>query len=126
MSLVLTSAAFLAVAIGVAHSWLGERYLVSRLVRLENLPRIGGSRSFTRHTIRFAWHLTTVAWVGMAGVLIALSGSPHAAPASRPILITVSATFLVSALLSAVGARMRHFSWLVFLAIGLLTAAGLM
>jgi len=126
LNVLLTSAALLAVAIGAAHSWLGEKYLLSRLLRLEKLPRIRGSRSFTRHTIRFAWHLTTVALLGMAGVLLVLSGSPHPAPSSRGILASVSATFLLSALLLAVGARLRHFSWFVFLAIGVLTAAALM
>ncbi len=126
MKTLLMSSAILAVAIGVAHSWLGEKYLLSRLLPLENLPKMRGSRTFTQQTIRFAWHLTTVAWFGMAGVLLAISGSSPGVSASRAVLLSVSATFFVSAVVSAVGARMRHFSWYVFLAISLLTAAALM
>ncbi len=125
MSTPLLVAAGLAAALAVAHSWLGERFLVSRLLRLENLPRIRGSRSFTANTIRFAWHLTTVAWIGLAVILVLLSGPAPGAPATRAILLTITLTFLVSSILSAVGGRMRHFSWWVLLAISALVTASL-
>lgn len=47
-------AAFLAAALGLAHSLLGERYILIRLFRRENLPKLFGSTAFTQRTLRFA------------------------------------------------------------------------
>lgn len=114
-------AAFLLVAIAAAHSYLGERYILIRLFRREDLPRLRGSDTFTKKTLRFAWHITSVAWLGFAAILVVLSRIPV-----ETIWVTriVSATFLVSGAVSLVGARGRHYSWIVFLAIGLLTWFG--
>lgn len=57
------------VALGAAHSVLGERYILMRLFRRADLPHLFGSDDFTKRTLRFAWHLTTVAWSGMAAVV---------------------------------------------------------
>ena len=66
-------AALLIVALGLAHSVLGERYILVRLFRRSDLPKIFGSSDFTVQTLRFAWHITTVAWFGLAGLLFAAS-----------------------------------------------------
>ncbi|MFZ2493721.1 MAG: hypothetical protein WA208_19750 [Thermoanaerobaculia bacterium] len=110
-------AAALLVAIAAAHSYLGERYILIRLFRRGDLPKLRGSDSFTKATLRFAWHITSVAWLGFAAVLVTLSRPPIEAGSVARI---VGATFLVSAAVSAVGGRGRHYSWIVFLAIGLL------
>jgi hypothetical protein len=105
--------AALAVGIGVAHSYLGERYILIRLFRRTDLPHLFGSDWFTRRTLRFAWHLTSVAWWGFAAVIVLLARS-----ASRQSLgAAVAATFGATALLALVGSRGRHLSWPVFLAI---------
>lgn len=46
---------------GIAHSYLGERYILTRLFRRDDLPRLFGGTAFTTATLRFAWHLTTIA-----------------------------------------------------------------
>ena len=109
-------AAVLALAIGVAHSWLGERYVLMRLFRRQNIPHLFGSDDFTKRTLRFAWHLTTVAWFGAAALLLILASSPLDASA-RLISGVIAATFLVSAGVALVGSRGRHLSWVVFLLI---------
>ena len=43
----LTIAAILLVLCGVVHSILGERYLLSRLFKRDNLPHLFGSDAFT-------------------------------------------------------------------------------
>lgn len=58
--------AALALGVGAAHSYLGERYILIRLFRRPDLPHLFGSDLFTRRTLRFAWHLTTLAWWGFA------------------------------------------------------------
>lgn len=106
-------------ALGVVHSGLGERYILIRLLRRDNLPKLFGSDRFTKSTLRFAWHLTTVAWLGFAALAVALamaeSGRP--APSARQVL---AGTALASAVVTLVGSRGRHPAWIVFLAIGVL------
>lgn len=109
-------AVFLIFAIGLAHSVLGERYILMRLFR-RPLPKLFGDDSFTRQTLRFAWHLLTVAWFGFAGVLLLID----AEQASRiNILYTVAVTFAVTAVTALIASRARHLSWFVFGAIAVL------
>jgi hypothetical protein len=105
------SAAILAVFLGLGHSYLGERYILIRLLGRTDLPRLFGGEEFTRHTLRFAWHLTTVAWFGLAAILVVLAGAPARAQSLSRV---VSLTFAVSGVVSVVGSRGRHLSWVVF------------
>lgn len=105
--------AALALVIGAAHSYLGERYILIRLFRRSNLPHLFGSDRFTKHTMRFAWHLTTVAWWGFGALLFLMARD---APTST-LGAVISATFAATALLTALGSRGRHLAWPVFLAI---------
>lgn len=117
MNLPLVLAAVLAIAIGVVHSALGERYIIRRLLRRSDLPVFFGDDSFTRQTIRFAWHLTTVAWFGLAAVLLVLSGAMVGVRVSDGVVFAVAITFLISALTALIFSRGRHLSWVVFAAI---------
>jgi hypothetical protein len=112
----LMTAAGLTVLIGVAHSWLGERYLIGRLLERRDLPRLLGDDRFTKGVLRFAWHLTSVAWTGLAGVMAVLAAARPDATA-RALGQVLAATFLVHAVVALVGSRGRHLSWVVFLAI---------
>ena len=118
MSIPLVLAALLCAAISAAHSYLGERYILIRLFRRESLPKLFGSDLFTRRTLRFAWHITSIAWLGFAAILLLLARG--GAVERTTILHAVAGTFLGSALLSLFGSRGRHYSWIVFLAIALL------
>lgn len=110
-------AAALAFAIGVAHSYLGERYILVRLFRRE-LPPLLGSDWLTRRTLRFAWHLTTVAWWGFGALLWMLADTDAAAREAG--LWVVVAVFGVNAVIAVAASRGRHLSWIVFAAIALL------
>jgi hypothetical protein len=133
-SVPLTIAALLAVTISAVHSYLGERYLIQRLLKRDDLPRLLGDDTFTRRVIRFAWHLTSVAWTGMGVVLVVLANhqpSPVAVTAyesganlADAVAGVIAITFLVSAVMTAVVSRLRHLAWIVFLAIGVLALVG--
>ena len=116
MNFYFVAAAFLTIAIGVAHSWLGERYILMRLLRRQNIPHLLGSDAFTKRTLRFAWHLTTIAWFGAAALLLVLASYPLDASA-RMLSGVIAATFLASAVVALAGSRGRHLSWVVFLLI---------
>jgi hypothetical protein len=119
MSPFLAAGALLAFGIGLAHSILGERYILVRLFRRRDLPKLFGADTFTRRTLRFAWHLTTLAWWGFAAQMALASGALSAAePAGEsPLLRAIAWTFFASAALGLAVTRSRHLAWPVFLAI---------
>ena len=118
MSVLLVVAAILIALLGMAHSYLGERYILVRLFRRTDLPSLFGGQAFTRHTLRFAWHLTTVAWLGLAGLLVVL-GSASAGGAQRQARV-IAATFAASGVVSLIGSRGRHLSWVVLFIVAVL------
>lgn len=112
----LIAAAALAVFIGLVHSILGERFILIRLFR-QPLPPLFGSDDFTKKTLRFAWHITTLAWFGLAAIILHING----VSTDRTVILQIIAlTFGLSALLALVASRGKHFSWLVFGAIAVL------
>lgn len=117
MNTALYTAAALTVAIALAHSYLGERYLLIRLFRRDNLPKLFGGTTFTQQTLRFAWHLTSVAWIGLAAVFVVMA-RPEI---SRETLgVILGATFFTHGAVALVASRGRHLSWPVFLVIAAL------
>lgn len=123
MDQLLIIGAILAVMIGAAHSYLGERYILVRLFRRSNLPKLFGRDVFTKQTLRFAWHLTTIAWVGLASVILIGVVVPSSGQLSA-ILKSISLTFFVSAVVTLAATRGRHFAWIVFLSISFLVWMG--
>lgn len=119
----LTIAVVLLLLMGIAHSYLGERYILIRLSKRDNLPKVLGSTAFTLGTLRFVWHLTTLAW----GALAFLVYSAGQGRISTDLILTVIGfASLGSAALPLYFTRGKHLSWLVFLVVGalLLTARG--
>jgi hypothetical protein len=111
-------AAVLVVGVSVVHSWLGEVRIISPLLALE--PRQGVLRSaFTRQVIRYAWHLTSLAWSGMGAALAALAFMPPS-PAGRIAVLVIAVTFLLHGVIVLAISRGRHLAWPIFLVIATL------
>lgn len=117
MSWLLGLGAFLAVALGIAHSGLGERYILVRLFRRDDLPKLFGGTWFTRRTLRFAWHLTSVAWWGFAAQMAWAGGLFGTEADLDGLLRVVAVTFAVSGVVTLAASRGRHLAWVVFFAI---------
>ncbi len=117
-------ASILTVAVGAAHSWLGERKLIGPLLSPQRRQGILEQSRFARQVLRFAWHLTTIAWWGIAAMLAALALSPPD-PQSRLILAIIAAIFAVTGVVTLAVSRGRHLAWPVFLAIAALSLAPL-
>lgn len=116
----LLAAAILIFVTGCAHTYLGERYLLIRLFKRGNLPPLLGGTAFTQGTLRFAWHITTVAWWAFAWILVDV----HLGRLSAARLLdTLAIAALVSALLPILYTRGRHLSWIVFLLVAALLYA---
>jgi hypothetical protein len=109
-------AAFLALAVGIAHSFLGERYTLVRLFRRPDLPKLFGGTQFTTRTLRFAWHITSIAWWGFAAILVLLARPRVSFDA---VALVVGVTFLVTSAIVLVGSRGKHLAWPVFLIIAI-------
>lgn len=113
-------AALVIFATGLAHSYLGEKYILIRLFRREGLPKLFGGTQFTVGTLRFAWHLTTIAWWAFAVLLAAASREPLS---SKFVLQVIACAAFASAVLPVLFTRGKHLSWLAFLAVGALALA---
>lgn len=118
MTLLLHLAAVLLGGIGVAHSYLGERFILQRLFDRGNLPPLFGGPAFTRNTLRFAWHLSTIAWWGFAVLLVLLAHPPLE---TDSVARVIAAVFGIHFLVALIASRGRHLSWIVFLLIAGLT-----
>lgn len=114
MTTLLYLAAFLLFALGIVHTVLGEKYILMRLFRRDNLPKLFGSTDFTLRTMRFAWHLTTVAWWGFAALLVLMAHPPLV---MQQVGAVIGLTFLAHFLIALFGTRGRHLSWIVFLVV---------
>ncbi len=101
--------------IGLLHSYFGEKYILILLFRRDNIPKLYGSDWFTKRVLRFAWHITTVAWWGFAAMPFVLANPND--NIERSVLIIISAVFFISGLISGGFSKGKHFSWGVFLAI---------
>ncbi len=115
MNTLLLISALLLMLIGVAHSYLGERYILIRLFKRGNLPKTFGGEEFTRRTLRFAWHITSIAWWGFAAILVLLANQ---ALNFKNIAMTISITFLLTFATVLIGSKGKHWAWIVFLVVG--------
>jgi hypothetical protein len=124
MNTCLITGAILAVMISIVHSYLGERYILTRLFRRAALPHLFGSDRFTRQTLRFAWHLSSIAWVGLAGIMISFT-FVDPLQSRRVALQIISITFFIHSLLTGLATRGRHLAWIVYLAIAFVSWLGI-
>lgn len=101
--------------LGVFHSYLGERFLIGPLLASPKFPVLRLEPGFAKATLRFAWHLTTLAWWVIAYQLVRGESSPW------PIVGLLS----VSGLYTYAATRGRHAAWAVFMlgAVALASAA---
>jgi hypothetical protein len=105
-------AALGAVGIGLAHSILGEQGVVKPILKRMNWHGVSPDAEFLNNTVRFAWHITTLAWVGFAVILAA----PFLGLGSDPTFVplTIAVTFLVTGAVALIASKGRHLAWIVF------------
>lgn len=109
----LLAASILIVIVATAHSYLGEKFILRRLFR-QPLPPLFGSDNFTRQTLRFAWHITSILGLGFAILLILIH---EGMLSGNSVLYTIGSIFVVVALFPLFATRGKHVSWIAFLAI---------
>lgn len=112
-------AAALTVFIGLAHSYLGEKWLIGPILKMETLPFPRGSVTFAKQTLRFAWHITSLAWWGIAGLMVYMHFAPD--NIANGFLWMCTILFGITGLIPIIIGKGRHKSWIVFLTISGLT-----
>ncbi len=124
MNTSLALAASLVFLVGLAHSWLGEVRLLGPLLAPGTRQGILEKSAFARRILRFAWHLTTLAWWGTGAMLAAFSLSPIDR-GGKIALAAAATTFFVTGLVILATSRGRHLAWPVFFAIAALATGPL-
>jgi hypothetical protein len=114
-------AALLLVVTAVVHSVAGERRLIGPVLA----RRDGVLKSpLARFVLRFAWHITSVAWAVIALILASLVLDPAAvrwwAAAGT------GAAFTAIGVFTAISSRGRHIGWPLLTGIGLTALASLL
>lgn len=113
-------AALLMVVAGIAHSYLGERGFLPRLLAMPGLPLLRrDDRGFTERVLRAVWHIASLYWLCAAAVLAIIAVQPE--NPLRAIALTLAATILATAL-ACIWCGWRHPAIGVFLAAAALTA----
>lgn len=119
MNILLYLAASAFVVLGVAHSYLGERFVLAPLFRLSELPGLLGSSQYMRQILRLAWHVTSLAWAGLATIVVMLAHPPLSPGA---VSVAVGITACASFLSVLVFTRGKHVAaWILFLTISIIT-----
>ena len=119
MKFLLHLAALQFLALGIGHSYLGERFVLAPIFRNPDLPKLFGSGQYMRRILRLAWHVTSVAWFGLAGIVVLLA---HPPVDPRAISVAIGITALVSFALVMIFTRGRHVAaWVAFLVIAAIT-----
>jgi hypothetical protein len=121
MSWLLVAAAT-TIFIAAAHSYLGERRIFPRLLNGDDPPTLGGSPALMRSIVRWAWHLTSFAWVALAAILISLLGDPS--QLRQSVGVIVAAYLGIGAIVTFATTRGRHVAWPFFLVAAVSTWLG--
>jgi hypothetical protein len=101
------------VFIAVVHSYLGEKRILPRLFANAG-PIIRRDPALTRAILRWAWHLTSLAWITLALVLLAMTRVPAEAR-TLPVAI-IAGCLALSGLVCILTTRGRHIAWPFFMA----------
>ncbi len=95
------------------HSFFGERRLIGPLVA-SNDGVMG--RLLAKQVLRFAWHLTSLLWLGQAALLLRAAMDP--AYFDRALIAGVGVLHLLIGVADGFVTRGRHIGWPMLTAIG--------
>ena len=100
--------------LGLVHSGLGEARLIGPLLDPVHRTGLLAKSATARGILRFAWHLTSIAWWGLAAVTAAYALAPPG-KAEPAVLTAIAATLAISGLVILATSRGRHLAWPIFL-----------
>jgi uncharacterized membrane protein (DUF485 family) len=109
----LVAAALLTLVTAFTHSYFGERRLIGPLVASNDGVM---SRKLAKQVVRFAWHLTSVQWIGQTLLLLRAAFIPGYLD---PVLIGgIGIIHVAVGLFDGIVTRGKHIGWSMLTAIG--------
>ena len=112
MNSLLLTAAILAILLGLAHSFLGERLIFSRWRKTPpDIPRAH------RQIIWASWHVLTLLGWAIAAILLWAAQDFDQIEKLQPVLMVLAIILALSGLLVLFARRGRHPGWVVFMII---------
>lgn len=112
------ASAILLVLVGLMHSVLGQRNLISPLLAREDFPVVLGSQRNGRLTLWFGWHALTLFWWAQAYVLWRMADDPSRAGPTTLVSLAIACALIGATAL--VVSKAKHLSWVFFLPIAIL------
>ncbi len=109
----LMAAAIATLATAATHSYFGEKRLIGPLVASDDGVM---SRLLAKQVIRFAWHLTSLLWIGQALLLLRAAFDPEVFDAV--LIAGIGVLHVAIGLFDAVVTRGKHIGWPLLTAIG--------
>lgn len=121
----LSSAAVLAVATGVVHSWLGERLIFRPLRASAGVAPVPTAPLQRRYVgiLWATWHLASVFGWALAALLLQLAFEPGATVSTSSLLFAVAGAYGIGAAIVLFGTRGRHPGWVALAGVGVLSWA---
>lgn len=114
----LNVAAVLLILVGLMHSVLGGRNLITPLIARGDFPVVLGSQRNGRLTLWFGWHALTFFWWAQAYVFWRMADDISRAGLATLVSWTAACAFIGGAAL--VVSRAKHLSWAMFLPLAVL------
>lgn len=112
-SIFLNAAALATLLTAFTHSYFGEKRLIAPLVASNDGVM---SRLLAKQVIRFAWHVTSLLWVGQALLMLRAASSPQYF--DRTFIAGIGLLYVGIGLFDAVVTRGKHIGWPLLAAIG--------
>jgi hypothetical protein len=116
----LISAAIVTVLTAFTHSYFGEKRLIAPLVASNDGVM---SRLLAKQVIRFAWHLTSLLWIGQALLLLRAASNPEYF--DQTLIAGIGLLYVGVGLFDAAVTRGKHIGWPLLTAIGVLALLSL-
>ena len=100
--------------VAFVHSFFGEKILLRPMFKYRGNKVL--ESKLARMVLRFAWHLTSLLWVFIAGMIYTAGFSPEHLPSV--ILLTFGAGFVGIGIFDLIASRGKHIGWPILTAIG--------
>lgn len=116
----LIGAALATLLTAFAHSFFGEKRLITPLVASNEGVM---SRLLAKQVVRYAWHLTSLLWIGQSLLLLRAAANPQY---FDPALVAgIGILYIGVGLFDAVATRGKHIGWPLLTAIGIFSLLSL-
>jgi len=121
-------AGFLTVIVAAVHSFLGERWVFSRIRQLSIVPTNGGNILREPHVriLWATWHVVSVLGLAISACLFLLAVAPVPRQVVQFVGVAVAVGMFASSALVFIGTRARHVGWVGLLAVSVLSVWGLL